>query len=574
MSPLQLHALKRKARQVGGDPVLRRWLWGRVLGRWPGASPSSPRKPPYLDHIPAGQAIATRADFSGLPNSRPSGEIEISLPGETIRLSPGDERDLMARGFKDTETMLGLHRFAWLPIAGDAVAPEWVSALWRAWRDAHGSSRTGWPWHPYTAAERVINILDYARRHGLPGPCDDTMQFLAGHGEAIENTLEYFGETSTGNHLSNNGRGLFLLGLALGIERHAAMGGRILIEEAARIFGSSGALREGSSHYHLLWARNYASAWLAARGADRSETAALEEIALRALAILPRLALPGGMPLIGDISPDCPPGFLSGLLPGGDMGAGWTGTRTDEERKSLAALIARARSVPAERLERDGWWRFDTGPWAGLWHVAPDGWSPMPGHGHQDLGSFEIHFDGEPLFRDPGRGAYGDDGEAAAFVSALAHNSLTIDGAEPYPPNKPYYDDAFRRRIDGEPPKMHLLADGPELTHHGYRRLGIGAITRRWRFDGNSMTVRDQIDGTGRHEIVRRLHSTLHVEKNADGATISGDEHRFHLASDGKISVQPGKCWTAYGEAIPATVIDISLTATLPLETTLTVEAT
>ena len=412
------------------------------------------RKPPYLVEYLASAAQPTATKFRDLLETGPRDDIILPLPGEKIHMSPGDEDALMARDFEDSETMLGLHRFAWLPIMGDDVAPEWVSALWRAWRNAHGAAQTGWPWHPYTAAERVINILDYAGRRGLPGPCDDIVQFLGRHGETIANTLEYFGEHYTGNHLSNNGRGLFLLGLATGNDEFAAMGGRILIEESERIFSPSGMLREGSTHYHLLLTRNYASAWLAARALDRPETAALEKITEQALAALPSLILPGGMPLIGDISPDCPPEFLAGLLPGGDTGRGWTGLRTADEREALVALADRAGSAATEQMERDGWWRFDYGPWAALWHVAPDGWPPMPGHGHQDLGSFDVHFDGAPIFLDPGRGAYGNDGEAAAYASARVHNGLMIDGAEPYPPNRPYYDDNFRRAVAGAPPAM------------------------------------------------------------------------------------------------------------------------
>jgi hypothetical protein len=578
MSIARLHTLNRKARQLSGDKVLRRWLWGRMLGRWPGGSNLAPKRPPYLaEYPPAPSTVkATASDFFELPDSDPMGELVLPLAGEKIRLSPGGEHALMTRDFADTETLLGLHRFAWLPIMGDDVDPAWVSALWRAWRGNHGSARSGWPWHPYPAAERVINILDYAGRHGLPGPRDDTLQFLAGHGETIEASLEYFSESNTGNHLSNNGRGLFLLGLALGIERFANIGGRILIEEGARIFGASGMLREGSSHYHLLLTRNYASAWLAARAHDRPETVALQDITRRALAALPGLVLPGGMPLIGDISPDCPPDFLAGLLPGADQSKGWTGLRTAEEKQ---ALIALADSTPAETgtagsLEQDGWWRFDTGPWAALWNVAPDGWSAMPGHGHQDLGGFEVHFNGVAIFRDPGRGAYGDDGEAAEFVSARAHNALMIDDAEPYPPNKPYYDAAFRRGIDGAPPTMLRNADGFTLTHRGFSRIkGVGAATRVWRFDADAMVVTDHIEGAGKHRVVRRLHTTLPVERAPGGAMIEGAGRRFLLTCDGAVTIEKSKCWTAYGDAVAATAINIAMTEALPLETSLTVDA-
>ena len=88
----------------------------------------------------------------------------------------------------------------------------------------------------------------------------ETLTFLSHHGAAIFSHLEYFIENNTGNHLANNGRGLFLGGLELSLDQWADVGGRILIEEGRRIFTSNGLLREGSSHYHLLVTRWYASA--------------------------------------------------------------------------------------------------------------------------------------------------------------------------------------------------------------------------------------------------------------------------------------------------------------------------
>ena len=41
-----------------------------------------------------------------------------------------------------------------------------------------------------------------------------------------------------------------------------------MIAEAGRIFGRSGLLNEGSSHYHLLVTRNYIDAWLSAKSAN------------------------------------------------------------------------------------------------------------------------------------------------------------------------------------------------------------------------------------------------------------------------------------------------------------------
>jgi len=439
-------ALFRKVRQLAVDPVLRQWTVGHVLGRYPGEPPFSPHRPPYLNGFEPFVREPPETDLKGLEVGRPLAEIALPLPGETVRLRPGDADDFVRQSFDDIETALAIHRFAWLPLLGDRIDPAWVQALWTAWRTAHGEPNDGWAWHPYTAAERAINVLRFARRHGLPGPRTDTLTVLAAHGAAIAARLEYFGDHHTSNHLANDGRGLYQLGLALRLPACADLGGRILVEEAERIFSSSGVLREGSSHYHLLLTRNYTDAWLAARKHRRSEEEALRATVSRTLAVASRLALPAGVPLVGDISPDCPPDFLGGLLPDGDLSSGWNGLLDPEERDALSVLIAETNPVNENDLTADGWLRVDAPPWAGLWHAPPTGWSAMPGHGHQDVGSFEVHYCDEAVFVDPGRGAYGETGEAAFYRSAAAHNSLTVDGHDPYPPNRPYYDDRFRRR--------------------------------------------------------------------------------------------------------------------------------
>jgi hypothetical protein len=279
------------------------------------------------------------------------------------------------------------------------------------------------------------------------------------------------------------------------------------------------------------------------------------------------------MPLIGDISPDFPPDFLAGLLPGVQAGDGWSGLPAPDDRARLETLKETAGIADGDALGADGWWRVDAGRWAGLWHVAPDGWSPMPGHGHQDLGAFEVHFDGAALFADPGRGAYGENGEAASYARASAHNSLTVDDAEPSPANRPYYDDRFRRGVGGPPPTVTRETGGLQIVHHGFARLdGVGHVTRHWRFEPGALTITDRVEGRGRHVVRRWLHTTHRVTAGAGGAAIEGERGRFRLSCDGEVVVSIGKRWTAYGVSVPASVICITQRAALPLETTITVE--
>ena len=73
----------------------------------------------------------------------------------------------------------------------------------------------------------MINILQFSGRFGIPEPKDQTINLLLQHGRKIYQNLEYYGEVHTGNHLANNGRGLYLGGLMLGITSWVDIGGKI-----------------------------------------------------------------------------------------------------------------------------------------------------------------------------------------------------------------------------------------------------------------------------------------------------------------------------------------------------------
>jgi hypothetical protein len=564
--------LIRKTRQVAADPVLRRWLLDRLSGKVSGPPPFTAHRPPYLEGLrasldgvgsaePKPEASAAFNPLSALP---PVGPIELPLAGTLLKLNPGDEDGIFDRPFDDIETLLALHRFAWVPLVeGSGVTASWVQTLWDVWRDGFGVPGKGWAWHPYTAVERAINILDFAETKGLPEPIEETVASLTDHANVIFENLEYFGDHNTSNHLSNNGRGLYRLGLALGIDWATDAGAHILEQEAKRILAPSGILREGSSHYHLLIARNYADAWAAARSHGRPEEDALCAIAAKALAVVPWLILPGGMPLIGDVSPDCPPEYLLGLA---GLESGWLAGLAKGKKAMLLELIDQTRPADADALSADGWLRHASGPWAGLWHAAPGGWSHAPGHGHQDAGGFELHFQDQPVFVDPGRGAYGDTGDAAHYRSALAHNTLTVSDIDPYPTNKPYYDDAFRLAVGGKAPALNGGGDEVTLELSGFQRIkGVGTLRRQWRFTENTMIVKDHLAGQGVHRVTRRFLTPMQIEAGSGGVVLRGTGKTFHLNSpDATAAVSKTTLWHAYGAGRPGTLIEFAADVALP----------
>lgn len=540
-----LQTVIRKSCQLASDPVLRRWLWGRAFGRWTGPPAFTAHRPPYLaDLLPLASETWT-TDLSVLSASPPKQPIKLALAGTEVEVAPGQEEALFARPFDDVESLLALHRFAWMT-ATDSIDPAWVQALWQAWRKAYGAPCDHWAWHPYTASERATNILGFARTHALPGPLDDTLSVLAAHAPRIAARLEYFGDHHTSNHLANNGRGLYFLGLTLGMENTAEMGRRILLEEAGRIILPSGMLREGSSHYHLLVLRLYQKAADLAAACARPEAGDLRAICEKMQSAAGALLLPGGLPLIGDISPDISPDKLLG---------------------DLALNCAPA----SDLMAADGWLRFDSGPWSGLWHASPEGFSHMPGHGHQDIGSFELHYENEPVFVDPGRGAYGETGDAAFYRSAGVHNALSINGGDPYPPNRPYYDEEFRRHVAGPRPELTATADGVSLRYHPEKS---GEHLRQWYFAGDHLVIKDALWGAERHHFERRLVSPLMAEIRDGTVILQGQTKNYRVECEGaELIVQPLTCWRAYGQGKPGNMIVFSTHQDLPFEGSLSVEA-
>lgn len=557
-----IRALIRKASSVAADPALRLWLIRRALCLEPGPPDFIAHQPPYLTETDLSLGAAPRLwPFREIGAGGPTTPLSICLPGQALVLEPAETTPLFGP-WADLETLLSVHRFAWLPLAGSDTEPGWVASIWSAWCEKFGKSDGGWAWHPYTAAERAINLLDYARHQGLPPECAD---LLPAHAAAIASSLEYFGPHYTGNHLANNGRGLYLLGLALGWDRCAALGRKILLAEADRIFARSGILNEQSSHYHLLLTRNYLSVWLAAARHDRPEQDAFRKIAERALRVLPCLHLTGGLPLIGDISPDCPPGFLACLLPGGDLTRGWGALLLPDERDAVEDLRCQGSGAEPEALCADGWLKGAWFDWEGLWHASPLGWPAMPGHAHQDLGSAELHWRGMPLFIDPGRGAYGESGQAAFYRSASVHNLLQVDGADPYPANRPYYSDVFRKRLGGACPRLQVGPYGVTLEHHGFRAQEISQARRQWHFTSGGLEIRDELEGSGQHDIMRRFVTPWPVfPAGEDGVDIVTPQGKIRLMADGPLKIAPLVRWLAYGTGEQAHEIVVSTTSRVP----------
>jgi hypothetical protein len=548
-------------RLAAPDMVVWRWAMGRLTRRWPAPTAFTPHHPPYLAEPPQASTPHDPA-YAELASDKPPGRLVLPLAGRRADITADEVGGLFAAELGRT-VLQAVHAFAWLPLEPE-IDDRWVSRIWGQWLDTYADADTDNPaWAPAVAARRALNLLDFAARRGLPGPRQRTLANLAAHGSVIAEGLDYWGEAATDHRLATEGLALFRLGLALKQDGFAQAGATILIEEAKRLFGSSGLLREGSTHLHLLIARDYVDGWLAARRHHRAEAAALEAICRRLLAPIPLITLSGGLPLVGDLAPDSPPAFLSILTPGGSADQGWGGLLAPEARTAVVALVEQSRSFDLEAPRADGWLRQDVGPWSGLWHANPSGWSPIPGGAHQDIGGFELHYEGVPVFVDAGCGCSGDEGKI--YRSAAAHNGLQLNGLDPYPANRPHYTEGFRRSLAGLPPLLQAEFDGVTLAFQGYTHaMGRNEVRRRWRFEGTGFTIDDMVNGTGRASLTRRLITPLEVTLEDGAALIAGPAFTFKVSAEVPAELRPGKIWTAWGESRPAQAILFGLRGKLP----------
>jgi hypothetical protein len=138
----------------------------------------------------------------------------------------------------------------------------------------------------------------------------------------------------------------------------------------------------------------------------------------------------------------------------------------------------------------------------------------------------------------------------------------------PYPENKPYYSDEFRKSVTGAEPIW-----GGDLNHiyvqtSCFSRIkGIGNWHRSWKFTDKEVTISDTIEGKGRHKILRYLH-TVHPTRNCDKGVIFGP---FKVSGSGKPALETTKYWKSYGKSEEAMTIIFSDVVSLPSSLSLTV---
>lgn len=467
----------------------------------------------------------------GTTNNNIMGDpFSLNLAGEVFILD-SNERIEWEVSYSDPESVAALHRFIWLQqimtneinansnicyfncFARNCII-DWINKFMPNNQIEDENTYHSEVWQTYSVAERVVCWINCLLKANAQKEIKGKAVFsIKAQLLFIANNLEYFGDVHTGNHLSNNGRALFIGGLVLNETLLAGVGLEILKKEAERIVLDDIFLREGSAHYQLLITRNYMEALNFAYSYKADEAAkVLEPIVQRLLTGCKFFLYINGegkldIPKIGDISPDCTPQeLINGLV----LKEALSNLYNDEKLYSQEGVYV-----------RKDWCRLNIGNWILFSHVNHCCHPYLIGHTHQDTAGIVLLYRGNRVLIDTGRMRYLDEQHGGKGKDWYGHSCLSVDGRNPLVVTRGFYTRQFLDRRAGEAPRIFKEDGAVTIENYGFERLkGVGCHRRKLMLTTDEMKIIDEVDGIGFHEITLLFHTPHQVEQHKSGIVI------------------------------------------------------
>jgi uncharacterized heparinase superfamily protein len=374
-----------------------------------------------------------------------------------------------------------LHYWDWawpLVLAPDAGAARTVFAgLFESWRGSTAFGR-GDAWSPYVVSLRAWSWCGQFSLVRGTSREQAFVDLLRTHAGFLRTHLEL---DVGGNHLIKNLKALVGLGVFLSDNTLLDGALRRLRREVERQVLPDGGHFERAPAYHcqVLGDLVDLADLLSATGEDPPGWLAGARDRMRRF--LGLVLLPDGtVPLLNDGYP-VPADVVSALDPGPAAGEGIT-VLPDT---GLAVL----RNGPLFVL-------------ADIGDPCPD---ELPAHAHADTLSFLLYDDGRPVVVELHTSTYAPGRRRALERGTRGHSTVEVDGSD-----STEVWGAFRAGHRARVKAVTYGEDGDAAVlsaeHDGYRRLPGSPVHRRtWRLSRDRLTVRDEIDGVGRHEVVVRV---------------------------------------------------------------------
>lgn len=528
-------------------------------------------------------------------------DVEVSLAGTNRRLC---NKNLWDIDYDDIEEVYALHRFGWLLVAyvEERLSSKEAIKYIEKWNidnnDLHGTG-----WDSYSISERLsnwVNFLYVINYQDSEIESETLRNSICRQAEYLMQNLEFRGP-ATNNHIINNGRALYLVGLYVNNDTFQQTGQKILLAGVDQMFTHSGFLREGSSHYHILLTRTYIEVLIFSRRFKDNVFGKLlskrvEKIWEAACFFLEEKPFP----VFGDVSPDFLTSFHLGLAKVGSCffakpcfgtfvgGVGWHNLFPDVLIEKSFLKAPRNGSV---HYRDAGYIKFRNERITFYAYINPLGYVPAWSHGHSDLGGYIFYLDGQCILIGTGRKNYVKNSGEDYWRGANSHNSITIDNKGLCPvhglDSLPEFilPDYFQKPIVEI--KKQENCDSIEIKLSVKRILSSGEeveVSRQFSINDDVLIVEDKVTGKGEHLITSYFHfsTNLNLESKENISAeipVLDDSHEQKLlfsCPDGR-NIQKvwytkeqeetiGWCSPEYGLLEPCNTIMFKHLCTLPLK--------
>lgn len=508
----------RKIKEILSDPELRSWMLFKALNPGDKGLVSKHGLPPYLDENEINVFIdlkESKLDLNQLnkvSKTPPLENVKINLASKDIEIPYKElteinffeSSDSFLNKLDDVEDRESFFRLSVLlhSLEGQNGFSEIEEKIVKDWINADCMDSNAW--YPYTIAERLANIGIFLCRSQCYKSWSNEfkelfLERILNEGLKLYETLEYFGEDLTCNHLSNNGRGIMWAGYLLGSAEIIKLGSRVMKSEFDRIVQNHGIIREGSSHYQLLVTRNYLEAcWVLKNSGLDAESRDFEKMAKKLQKGSQFLMLQGINPLVGDISPDFSPEWFKSVISTKNSSAEYQGWRNhfsdflvDDEEEFMGAKL------------QDDFIRIDKDGFSVLIHINKSGFPMLPGHAHCDSSSLVVVYMGRELLIDLGRKDYKK--ESNHYLRDVSHNSIRLNNSPKEFLPRGVYGKEFIQKISGGSTKIKVDEE-VNLEIPNYKRIGF-TVTSNISIQNGEVHITYKINGKGKTLVTLPFHA-------------------------------------------------------------------
>lgn len=343
-------------------------------------------------------------------------------------------KNLSVESFSDPEIYNSVNRWYWLIYdykslnersinEGLQLVSNWILS---------NPCQNNLSWEPYACSERISSFsIFYILKKSYKDYKVEVKQNLLIKNFYIEtinkltNNLEYYPKGITYNHVVNNLKGIVMSSILIDQNDLAIKSFNLLIKELDIVIDDEGFLREGSSHYQLIFCR-----WLCELNyflIKSDNEIFLEKLNPYLIKIFKATHFffvkdennIVNMPLFGDLSPDFSVEWMITYFNKGANNNFNYGYKVLKELELNLNQNYCLSNINYSRLNNNKWVIF-------VKHSNSEGFF-YPSHEHQDYGSFVLFYNSKKIIVDKGRANYLKPYYNDQFCDSISHNSITLN---------------------------------------------------------------------------------------------------------------------------------------------------